>query len=70
MRKANRKVHLLPLPIATGGIGLLLAAAMPWGVSGGGGFSIGFVVGVAIMLVEAFPHFDIRHVAKNWESYK
>jgi hypothetical protein len=38
----------LPLPFATGGIGLFLAAAMPGGMSGGMGFLVGFLIGLAL----------------------
>jgi hypothetical protein len=43
----------LPLPFATGGIGLFLAALMPGGMSGGMGFLIGFLIGLA------FPAFVV-----------
>jgi len=36
----------LPLPVATGGIGLFIAAASPGGLSGGAGFLVGFIVGL------------------------
>ena len=36
----------LPLPVATGGIGLFVAAVSPGGLSGGAGFLIGFFVGL------------------------
>ncbi|MGH9833463.1 MAG: hypothetical protein ACRD9Y_10630 [Blastocatellia bacterium] len=36
----------LPLPVATGGIGLFIAAVSPGGLSGGSGFLIGFLVGL------------------------
>ncbi len=38
----------LPLPVATGGIGLFLAAASPGGLSGGAGFLIGFIMGLLL----------------------
>jgi hypothetical protein len=70
MQRSNRKVHLLPLPFATGAVGLLLGVAMPRGLSGGEGFLIGFIVGIAIMLVEVLVQLDILQIAKNWESSK
>lgn len=36
----------LPLPVATGGIGLFIAAASPGGLSGGAGFLVGFIIGL------------------------
>jgi len=36
----------LPLPVATGGIGLFIAAASSGGLSGGAGFLVGFLVGL------------------------
>lgn len=39
----------LPLPIATGGIGLLITAISPGGLSGGTGFLIGFIVGLLLI---------------------
>ncbi len=36
----------LPFPVATGGIGLFIAAVSPGGLSGGAGFLIGFLVGL------------------------
>lgn len=39
----------LPLPVVTGGIGLLLAYALPGGLTGGQGFLIGFGVGLLIL---------------------
>jgi hypothetical protein len=38
----------LPLPVATGGIGLFIAAASPGGLSGGAGFLIGFLIGLLL----------------------
>jgi len=38
----------LPLPVATGGIGLFIAASSPGGLSGGAGFLIGFVIGLLL----------------------
>jgi len=38
----------LPLPVATGGIGLFIAAASPGGLSGGAGFLIGFIIGLLL----------------------
>jgi hypothetical protein len=39
----------LPLPIATGGIGLLLSLLVPGGLSGGQGFVAGFLVGTLVL---------------------
>jgi len=38
----------LPLPVATGGTGLFIAAASPGGLSGGAGFLIGFLIGLLL----------------------
>jgi hypothetical protein len=54
MQRTAGKAHFIPLPFATGAIGLLLGVAMPGGISGGQGFLIGFLIGVVIMIVEAF----------------
>lgn len=39
----------IPLPVATGGIGLILAFATSGGLSGGQGFLIGFAVGLTML---------------------
>jgi hypothetical protein len=44
----------LPLPMATGGIGLLVAYSLPGGLSGGDGFLIGLTIGAGILGVAAF----------------
>jgi hypothetical protein len=44
----------IPLPIATGGIGLFLAYVIPGGLTGGQGFLIGLVVGFVVLFVSAF----------------
>ncbi len=38
----------LPLPVATGGIGLFMAAVSPGGLSGGVGFLLGFLLGLLL----------------------
>src|SRR2546429_650503 len=43
----------IPVPIAFGGIGLLLSWAVPGGLSGGGGFVLGFVLGCVLLLIRA-----------------
>ena len=43
----------LPLPLATGGIGLLLAYSLPGGLTGGHGFFIGLTVGAGILGIAA-----------------
>lgn len=45
--------HRLPLPLATGGIGLLMAYSLPGGLTGGHGFLIGLAVGAGILGVSA-----------------
>jgi hypothetical protein len=45
--------HLLPTPLATAGVGLVLAGMLPGGLDGGEGFLIGLVVGLVISLVVA-----------------
>ncbi|MEA2886180.1 MAG: hypothetical protein QOD11_540 [Bradyrhizobium sp.] len=70
MQRSNRKAHFIPLPFATGAVGLLLGVAIPRGLSGGEGFLIGFFVGVVIMLVEVLAKFDIWQIVKNLESSK
>jgi uncharacterized protein (AIM24 family) len=70
MQRSNHKAHFLPLPFATGAVGLLLGVAIPRGLSGGEGFLIGFFVGVGIMLIEAFGKPDFLQVAKKGESAK
>ena len=42
------------LAFATGGIGFLLALAVPGGLSGGHGFLIGLIIGIALQLIRAF----------------
>lgn len=44
----------MPLPVVTGGIGLLLSFVIPGGFTGGQGFVIGAVVGFAILAITAF----------------
>jgi hypothetical protein len=44
----------IPLPFVTGGIGLLLAYVINGGLSGGQGFLIGFILGIATLVVRAF----------------
>ena len=39
----------LPLPLATGGIGLLAAFSFPGGLTGGQGFLIGLTIGAAFL---------------------
>lgn len=43
----------LPLPLATGGIGLLVAYWFPGGLTGGHGFLIGLTIGAGILGVAA-----------------
>src|SRR5678815_3319817 len=43
----------LPLPIAFGGIGLVLAWAIPGGISGGLGFLIGLGVGGLVLIASS-----------------
>ncbi len=43
---SNRR---LPLPLATGGIGLIAAYSLPGGLTGGQGFLIGLVIGAATL---------------------
>ena len=62
--KSSSKPHLIPLPLAAGGVGLLLALASPGGLSGGEGFLLGFVVGIAIVVLEAWG----RTKAKRTEN--
>lgn len=45
--------HRLPLPLATGGIGLLIAYSLPGGLTGGHGFLIGLTMGAGILGVAA-----------------
>ena len=40
----------VPLPLALGGVGMLVAYALPGGLSGGAGFLIGLGIGFAILL--------------------
>ena len=53
-RASRRERHepVVPLPFALGGIGFILALAIPDGLSGGWGFSIGFLLGLALILVK------------------
>jgi len=47
----------LPLPVATGGIGLFIAAASSGGLSGGAGFLIGFLIGLLLpALITVLSH--------------
>ncbi|MGH9838135.1 MAG: hypothetical protein ACREEM_05065 [Blastocatellia bacterium] len=47
----------LPLPVATGGIGLFIAALSPGGLSGGAGFLIGFIIGLLLpALITVLSH--------------
>lgn len=39
----------LPLPVVTGAIGLLAGVALPGGLSGGGGFVAGLVIGCVLV---------------------
>jgi hypothetical protein len=50
----------IPLPVALGGIGLLLAYALDGGLDGWQGFLIGFGVGVLILLYSAFSDSRLR----------
>lgn len=43
----------VPLPMVTGGIGLLLAMLFPEGLSGAEGFLIGFAVGLSVPIAIA-----------------
>ncbi len=43
----------LPLPLATGGIGLLAAYSLPGGLTGGQGFLIGLMIGAGVLGVAA-----------------
>jgi hypothetical protein len=43
----------LPLPLATGGIGLLVTYSLPGGLSGGHGFLIGLTIGAGILGIAA-----------------
>src|SRR2546430_6275427 len=45
--------YRIPLPLATAGIGLLLAWVSPGGLSGGTGFLIGLIIGVLLNAVRA-----------------
>lgn len=42
--------HLLPTPFAAGGIGLILSISVPGGFTGGEGFAMGLLAGIALSL--------------------
>lgn len=44
----------MPLPVVTGGLGLLLSFVIPGGFTGGQGFVIGALIGFAILAITAF----------------
>ncbi len=53
----------LPLPLATGGIGLIAAYSLPGGLTGGQGFFIGLmlgagVIGIAVLLASRAAPID------------
>ena len=50
---ASASNNRIPLPLAFAGIGLLVAYALPGGVSGGTGFLIGLALGTASVIVRA-----------------
>ena len=50
---SSAATNSVPLPLALGGIGLLLAIALPGGRNGGGGFLLGFLTGLAVLAVTA-----------------
>jgi hypothetical protein len=50
----------MPLPVVTGIVGLLMAFAVPNGLSGGQGFAIGFVMGVILVAVTARQAYEQR----------
>jgi len=43
----------LPLPLATGGIGLIAAYSLPGGLTGGQGFLIGLMIGAGVLGIAA-----------------
>ncbi|SRR6266566_7671457 len=45
--------YRIPLPLATAGVGLLLAWLSPGGLSGGIGFLIGLIIGVLLVALRA-----------------
>ena len=55
----EHSTYSVPLPLALAGIGMILAYALPGGVSGGTGFLIGLGSGFGILFV-AFLDYVIR----------
>lgn len=47
----------LPLPVACGGVGLILAYAVPGGLTGGRGFLVGLAVGLVLTAIRVIVSF-------------
>lgn len=67
MGRWNTQVHRIPLPLATGGIGLILALLLPVGLSGGRGFLVGFLIGADIVLIEVVAHSKAKQTEAKQE---
>lgn len=61
----ERGANLLPTPLATAALGLLICAAVPGGYSGGQGFVIGMLVGFVISVIAALRPQEARRVSKS-----
>lgn len=58
---SSRGESTIPVPLAFAGVGLIVALALPGGLSGGEGFLVGLIVGTLVVLLA--ESLEQRHAA-------